>query len=98
MKKGESQSLEEKDTQSPLVHIDQPPLPFSHRMILSKLDPNFARFLDVLKMTYVNVPFLEPFIEALSYIKFLRDLSKKGKLKEARMVRVGEVCSMVPQS
>ena len=50
-------------------------------------------------MTYVNVPFLKALMEALSYIKFLRDLlSKKGKLEEATMVRVGEACKILAVS
>jgi len=65
----------------------------------SKLNSAFARFSDVLRKLYVNVPFLEALKEAPSYLKFLRELfSKKGELEEVLAISIGDICSVVLQS
>ena len=57
------------------------------------------RFLKLLHNIYVEVPFLEALKEAVSYLKFLRELlSKKGKLEEVSAVPMGEVCNVILQS
>ena len=71
---------------SPLVRPYQQLVPFPLRVAwskLSKLEPKFMQFLDVLKRIYASVPFLEALKETSTYLKFLRELlSKKEEPEE----------------
>jgi len=53
----------------------------------------------VMRRIHVNAPFLEALKEALTYLKFLRELiSKKGKPGEVSVALIGEACSKILQS
>jgi len=66
---------------------------------LSKLEAQFARFLNVLRRICVNTHFLEAFKEAPTYLKFLRELLfKKGKPGDISVAPIGEACSAILQS
>jgi len=65
----------EKITSSPPIHPYQLPVHYPQRVAwakLSKLEPRFARFLDLMRRIYVNVPFVEALKEALAYLRSLR--------------------------
>ena len=85
------------------MHPYQPPVPYTQRRTwsnLSKLKPRFAQFIDILRRIYVNVPFLETLKEALTYLKFLKELlSKQGK-REVGITEplMEELCRAVLQS
>jgi len=65
---------------------------------LSKFEPRFMRFLNVLRRIYVSVLFLEALKEAPTYLKFLRELLfKKGELREASVAPIGEACIAILQ-
>jgi len=58
-----------------------------------------VRFLDVLRMIYVNAPFLEALKKAPTYLEFLRELlSKKGKPGDCSLAPIGEACNVILQS
>ena len=41
------------------VRAYQPPIPFPHRLQNSKLDDQFAKFLNMFKKLEINIPFAE---------------------------------------
>ena len=77
----------------------QPPVPYPQRLAwtkLSKLEPRFAQFLDILKRVYVDTLFLEALWAAPTYLKFLRELiSKKGEHERPSLAPIGEVGSAI---
>jgi len=89
----------EKITSLPPIHPCQPPIPYPQRVIwakLSKLEPRFTRFLDLMKRIYVNTPFLEALKLAPTYLRFLRGLlSMKDEPIAITEVPIGEVSSTV---
>ena len=73
-----------------------PHIPFSQRMQKSKLDDQFAKFLNMFKKLEVNIPFAEALAQMLRYAKFMKGiLSKKRKLDEHAMVSLTTTCSAV---
>jgi len=55
-----------------------------------------VRFLDVLRRIYVNAPFSEALKEALTYLKFLRELlSMKTKPGDISVTPIGEAYSVI---
>ena len=64
--------------------------------MLKKLeyDPQFSKFLDVLKMIQVNITFVEAIAQMPKYAKFLKDLiSNKKKLEELETATLTKECS-----
>ncbi|XP_047181917.1 uncharacterized protein LOC124848311 [Vigna umbellata] len=58
----------------------------------------FARFLDVFKKLYINIPFTEALEQMSSYAKFMKDLVlKKRKLQEDETIMLTEECSAIIQ-
>ncbi|XP_075103455.1 uncharacterized protein LOC107763378 [Nicotiana tabacum] len=63
------------------------------------LDKQFAKFLDILKQLYINIPFTEALTQMPSYAKFLKEiLSSKRKLEEVSVVKLTEKCSAILQN
>jgi len=56
-----------------------------------------VKFLELLRKVYVNIPFLNALEEAPSYLRFLKELSKKGKLEEVTTVPIGEIYCSIEQ-
>jgi len=76
-----------------------PPLPFPQRMAKAKLDSQFGKFLEVLKILYINIPFMEPLTQMPLYAKFLKEiLSNKRNLEEHKTGALTEECSAVIQN
>ena len=64
--------------------------------MLFKLEPKFARFLDVLRQIYADTLFLEALKKAPAYVQFLREiLFKKGAPEGGSVIPIGEVCTAV---
>jgi len=76
----------------------QPPVAYPQRVAwakLSKFEPRFARFVDILRRIYV-VPFMEALKKALVCLKFLKELlSKKGDIGDASVAPIREACSAI---
>ena len=59
----------------------QPMIPFPHRLKQSKLDNQYAKFLNMFKNLEINIPFAEALAQMPHYEKFMKDIiSKKKKI------------------
>ncbi|XP_073153384.1 uncharacterized protein [Henckelia pumila] len=63
------------------------PPPFPAALKKSKLDSQFAKFLEVFKKLNINIPFADTLMQMPSYAKFLKEiLSNKRKLEEHALI------------
>ena len=73
----------EETVQEKKVKSYQPPIPFSQRFKQSKLDGQYAKFLNVFKKLQINIPFAEALAHMKHYAKFMKDvIRRKMKLDE----------------
>ena len=78
-------------TDEPAIQI-----PYPQRLKKSKLEKQFAKFLDIFKKLHINVPFLEALENMLSYVKFMKKiLESKKKLEEYGTITLTEECSSI---
>ena len=64
----------------------------------SKLEKQFAKFLDIFKKLHINIPFLEALENMPSYLKFMKKiLASKKKLEEYGTITLTEECSSILQ-
>jgi len=57
-----------------------PTIPFPQRLKKKEQDKQFAKFIDVFKKLYINIPFTEALEKMPCYAKFMKDLlSRKRK-------------------
>ena len=64
----------------------------------TKMDEDFAKFLNMFKKIEVNIPFAKALAQMSHYAKFMKDiLSKKRKLDEEGVVSLSATCSVVIQ-
>ena len=78
------------------VRAYKPPIPFPQRLQKSKLDDQFAKFLNMFKKLEINIPFAEELAQMPHYAKFMKDiLSKKRKLDEDGVVSLSTNCSAI---
>ena len=74
----------------------QPLIPFPQRLKQSKLDSQYAKFLNVFKKSEINIPFAEALAQMPHYAKFMKDIiSKKRKLDEGGVVSLSTNCSAI---
>ncbi|XP_074277872.1 uncharacterized protein LOC141601482 [Silene latifolia] len=78
----------------PRVYV--PPVPFPQRLAKAKLEQKYGKFLDILKVMHINIPFLEAISEIPSYGKFLKKLlSNKKKLGASTTINLSKECSAI---
>ena len=78
------------------VRVYQPLIPFPQRMKQSKLDDQFAKFLNMFKKLEINIPFVEALAQMPHYEKFMKDIiSEKRKLDENGVVSLSTNCSAI---
>ena len=66
-------------------------VPFPQRLVKNKLDQQFAKFVDHLKMLNITIPFTEAITQMPTYAKFLKDiLSNKRTIEEVGTVSLNE--------
>ena len=74
-------------------------VPYPQRLAQTKLlhlEPNYARFLDVLKRVYADTPILEALKKTPAYLQFVRDfLSKIGEPERGSVMPIRRVCSSI---
>ena len=76
----------------------RPPIPFPQRLKQSKLDDQFAKFLNMFKKIEINIPFSEALAQMPHYAKFMKDIiNKKRKLDENGVVSLFVSCSAIIQ-
>ena len=59
------------------VRAYQPLIPFPQRLKQSKLDNQFAKFLNMFKKLEINIPFTEGLAQMPHYAKFMKDIIRK---------------------
>ena len=80
------------------VRVYQPPIPFPQRLKQSKLDDQFAKFLNMFKKLEINIPFSEALAQMSHYAKFIKETNKKKKkrkLDENKVVSLSTNCSAI---
>ena len=88
----------EKTVQKEEVKAYQPPILFPKRVKQSKLDSQYAKFLNMFKKMEINIPFVKALAKMPHYAKFMKDIiSKKRKLDEGGVVNLSATCSVVIQ-
>ncbi|XP_027357158.1 uncharacterized protein LOC113866529 [Abrus precatorius] len=69
---------------------------FPQRLMSSQRDPQFNKFLGILRKLHINILFVEAISQMPKYAKFLKEmLSNKKKLEEFETVRLNEECSAI---
>ena len=69
------------------VRVSQAAVPSPQRLQQSKLDSQYARFLNIFKKLDINIPFAEALVQMPYYAKFLKDIiNKKRNLDEGGVV------------
>ena len=82
------------------TRTDEPTIPilYLQRLKKSKLEKQFAKFLDIFKKLHINIPFLEALENLPSYVKFMKMiLASKKKLEEYGTITLTEECSAILQ-
>ena len=88
----------EKTVKKEEVRAYQPPIPFPQRLKQSKLDNQYAKFLNMFKKFEINIPFAEALAQMPHYAKFMKYvISKKRKLDESGVVSLSASCSSIIQ-
>jgi hypothetical protein len=71
-------------------------IPYPQRLANTKLDKQYARFVELLKKLNVNIPFTDVVTQMQTYAKFLKDiLSNRRKLDEEIMTLTEKVSAIV---
>jgi len=92
-KKGEEK---EENPKKDLSETYKPKIPFPQRLKNTKQDPQFSKFLELLKQLRVNIPFVEAISQMPKYAKFLKEiLGNKRKLEEFATIKLNEECSAI---
>ena len=66
--------IEKKLQKKDEVRVHQPTIPFPQRLKQSKLDDQFANFLNMFKKVEINIPFAEALAQMQYYAKFMKDI------------------------
>ena len=78
------------------VRICQPSVLFPQRLQQSKLDSQYAKFLNIFKKLEINIPFVKALAQMPHYAKFMKDIiNKKKKLDEGGVVSLFSNCSAI---
>ena len=81
----------------PTTHLAK--LPYPGRFTGSRLDEQFAKFLEVLKKLYVNIPLTDAIKQIPTYAKFLKDiLSNNTSVDLVETINIPENCSAIIQN
>ena len=79
LKKNSEMQIEKKVQKKEEVRAYRPPIPFPQRLKQSKLDDQFAKFLNMFKKIEINIPLFEALAQMPHYAKFMKDIiNKKG--------------------
>ena len=73
-----------------------PPLPFPQRFQKTKLDEQFAQFLNMFKKLEINIPFTDALAQIPNYVKFMKEImSNKKKLEAYGTINLTKNCSTI---
>ena len=80
----------------PKVKAYKPKVPFPVRLKQHALDKQFAKFLEIFKKLYINIPFVDALAQMPTYAKFVKEiLGNKKKLEDYETVKLNEECSAI---
>ena len=65
---------------NPLLYT--PPLPFPQRFRKTKLDEQFAKFMNMFKKLEINIPFVNALAQMPNYVKFMKEIMSNKKMLE----------------
>ena len=75
-----------------------PPLPFPQKFRKTKLDAQFAKFLNMFKKLEINIPFADALAQMPNYVKFMKEImSNKRKLEAFGTVNLSKKCNAIIQ-
>ncbi|XP_058741195.1 uncharacterized protein LOC131613553 [Vicia villosa] len=100
-RKNENKSKETSDKEKPYVPPPpyKPPIPYPQRLVKTKNEGQFKKFVELLKQLNVTIPFIEAITQMLSYAKFLKEiLFNKKKIVENKTVTLTAECSAIIQN
>ncbi|XP_058753063.1 uncharacterized protein LOC131626242 [Vicia villosa] len=100
-RKNENKSEEASDKEKPYVPPApyKPPIPYPQRLVKTKNEGQFKKFVELLKQLNVTIPFTEAITQMPSYAKFLKEiLSNKKKIVENKIVTLTAECSAMIQN
>jgi gag-polyprotein putative aspartyl protease len=70
-------------------------IPYPQRLANTKLDKQYARFLELLKKLNVNIPFTDVVTQMPTYAKFLKDILSNRRKLDDEMVTLTEKVSAI---
>ncbi|XP_050918461.1 uncharacterized protein LOC127135876 [Lathyrus oleraceus] len=77
----------------------KPSIPYPQRLVKSKNEGQFKKFVELLKQLNITIPFTKAITQMHSYAKFLKDIiSNKKKLEDDETVMVIAECSAIIQN
>ena len=77
----------------------KPPMPYPQRLVKSKNEGQFKKFVELLKQLNITIPFTEAITQMPSYAKFLKQiLSNKKNLEDSETVMLTAGCSAIIQN
>ena len=95
----QEQLIEEGDLKKEEVRSYQPHIPFPQRLQKSKLDYQFAKFLNMFKKLEIDIPFAKTLAQMPHYAKFMKKMiNKKRKLNEDGVVSLSKICRAIIQN
>ncbi|XP_050875003.1 uncharacterized protein LOC127078606 [Lathyrus oleraceus] len=98
-KKNESKKAKDKEP----PYVPPPPykplIPYLQRIVKSKNEGQFKKFVELLKQLNITIPFTEAITQIPSYAKFLKEiLSNKKKIEDNETVMLTAECSTIIQN
>ena len=80
------------------MRVYHPPIPFPQRLKQTKLNDQFAKFLNMFRKLEINIPFAKALAQMPHYAKFVKEIiNKKRKLDECGIVNLSTNCSAIIQ-
>ena len=79
------------------VRVYQPPIPFPQRLKQSKLDDQFAKFLNKFRKLEINIPFAGALFQMPHYAKFTKDIIRKKRKFDEKVVSLSANCCAIIQ-
>ena len=98
-KKEENKKSKNQVRSSPLKNIAPlKDIPYPHAPLKKSKERQFPRFMDILKMLQINMPFTEALEQMPTYARFMKELlTKKKKFPEQETIELEAGCSVIIQ-
>lgn len=93
--------MAEKGKEQPYVPLllIKPPISCSQRLAKSKTEGQFKKFVELLKILHISIPFSETIAQMPLYAKFLKKiLTNKRKLDDESIVALTKECNTIIQN